>query len=185
MVSLIIGAVLAACGLAFVLLPLLGGPSLAPRGRVGDDRRPMHARGWSDDEATAPGITAVDVLREIEFDRATGKLSDADYGTLKSTYTARALAELRAPTQRGRYGQAGADASNQAARPVCEMCTATSPPDAIYCMRCAHYLGGECPTCHGPVKAPAAQYCSWCGAGLAARDRSEAERREETTAVST
>ena len=34
-------------------------------------------------------------LREIEFDRATGKLSDADYDFLKARYTARALDALR------------------------------------------------------------------------------------------
>ena len=39
---------------------------------------------------------AVDALREIEFDRATGKLSDADYVALKSRYTEQALSAMRA-----------------------------------------------------------------------------------------
>jgi hypothetical protein len=31
--------------------------------------------------------SAIDALREIEFDRATGKLSDDDYAALKTEYT--------------------------------------------------------------------------------------------------
>jgi hypothetical protein len=38
---------------------------------------------------------ALAALREIDFDRATGKLSDGDYERLKATYTAEALAALR------------------------------------------------------------------------------------------
>jgi hypothetical protein len=169
MLPLIVGAVLAACGLAFVLLPLLVGPARLPSSPVAVGRNPARWNQSVDLEDTTSGITAVEVLREIEFDRATGKLSDADYGTLKSTYTARALAELRAPVPRGANGQPGTDTNGHGPRRVCAMCAATSPPDAIYCARCAHYLARECPTCRGPVTLPAARYCSWCGGRLAAR----------------
>ena len=37
-------------------------------------------------------------LREIEFDRATGKLSDADYAELKARYTEQAIAAMRRGT---------------------------------------------------------------------------------------
>ena len=46
--------------------------------------------------AAVEGVSAVEALREIEFDRATGKLSDEDYAELKASYTREALAELRA-----------------------------------------------------------------------------------------
>src|SRR5687767_6663953 len=46
-------------------------------------------------EETPKGI-ALAALKEIEFDRETGKLSDADYQLLKSKYTAAALDALRA-----------------------------------------------------------------------------------------
>ena len=119
----------------------------------------------------------MEVLREIEFDRATGKLSDADYGTLKSAYTARALAELRSPASLDTNARAGAGASGQGLRRVCAMCAATSPPDAIYCARCAHYLARACPACHGPVTLPAARYCSWCGGRLAAREENARQEK--------
>ena len=53
--------------------------------------RPRPARA----PAAAPE-SAIDALREIEFDRATGKLSDDDYAALKAQYTRTALVELRA-----------------------------------------------------------------------------------------
>jgi hypothetical protein len=161
-VALIIGTTLAACGLAFVLMPLLSDPSspATARHRTTVPRRiPRRADGLPDEEEL--GITAVDVLREIEFDRATGKLSDSDYGTLKSTYTARALEELRATRE--------ADTASVTARPsACPICDAPVAEDALYCIKCAHYLTGACPACHGPVSLPAARHCSWCGAALRA-----------------
>ena len=48
-----------------------------------------------DPEETARGV-ALTALKEIEFDRETGKLSDADYIYLKEKYTAAALQALRA-----------------------------------------------------------------------------------------
>jgi hypothetical protein len=46
-------------------------------------------------EETPKGI-ALAALREIEFDRATGKLSDEDYAALKAKYSEEALALIRA-----------------------------------------------------------------------------------------
>ena len=82
MTALLIGAALAVAALVYVLFPLFD--AVAPsRLRVG--RGP----------ALAPE-SAIDALREIEFDRATGKLSDDDYAALKAEYTRTALVELRA-----------------------------------------------------------------------------------------
>jgi hypothetical protein len=185
MLPLIVGTVLAACGLAFVLLPLLTGRLPLPPSAAAQDGGHAGAQGTDEDGGAAAEITAVEVLREIEFDRATGKLSEADYSTLKSTYTARALAELRAPVLRPEDGSPAVDTSAGpgARRLLCPMCAATSPPDAVYCSRCAHFLAGQCPTCHGPVTLPAARYCSWCGARVAARERRTPESRKETTAI--
>ncbi len=85
--ALVIGTVLAIAGLCYVLYPLFYGVPAPVAPRTAD-------RGAS---ATATArAEAVAVLREIEFDRETGKLSDEDYATLKTAYTRDALAELRA-----------------------------------------------------------------------------------------
>jgi hypothetical protein len=86
--ALLIGAALAVAALVYVLFPLFDEVIVTPR-RRGTSR------------AQASSETAIDALREIEFDRATGKLSDDDYASLKATYTRSALAELRAKESHG------------------------------------------------------------------------------------
>ena len=83
-IPLAVGTVLALGGLSLVLSPLINDGSEAatkvkPRVRTGP----------------APEATdgAVAALREIEFDRETGKLSDSDYAELKARYTRAALDE--------------------------------------------------------------------------------------------
>lgn len=49
-----------------------------------------------DDPTLARRDTALAALKEIEFDRATGKLSDEDYEWLRAKYTTEALEALRA-----------------------------------------------------------------------------------------
>ena len=67
-----------------VLQPLLRPRPSARPGRI----EPL------DPEETPKGI-ALAALKEIEFDRETGKLSDTDYEFLKAKYTAEAVEALR------------------------------------------------------------------------------------------
>jgi ribosomal protein L40E len=67
--------------------------------------------------------SAVDALREIEFDKATGKLSDTDYAELKSSYTQRALVMMRSTGS-----------------PVCDTCGARPEPDAQFCSNCGRRI---------------------------------------------
>ena len=57
--------------------------------------RETPARRAADPEETPRGV-ALTALKEIEFDRETGKLSDEDYEFLKRKYTGAALEALRA-----------------------------------------------------------------------------------------
>ena len=156
-VALIIGTVLAIGALAFVLYPLFfeqSVTSVAP---------PRRIESWSDDVAVA-------ALREIEFDRATGKLSDADYAQLKEQYTRDALARMRrAP------GGGAADDELEAAirayraeRPACGRCGPRPEADAIFCSNCGQYLPSRCEQCGERVEEAGARFCSACGHRLAA-----------------
>jgi len=96
-------------------------------------------------------------LREIEFDRATGKLSDEDYATLKARYTTAALAALRE--------DAGGDAAAAGAAAV--QPSGASDVEALIAHRRATLdrqgaATAECPTC-GPRPEADARYCSSCG----------------------
>src|SRR5881394_1246604 len=89
MLELILGILLAAGATYFVLRPILRPPlesaGSEPAGDEGEDPA---------DDMSAQTV-ALRALKEIEFDRATGKLSDQDYDALKAKYTGEALAALR------------------------------------------------------------------------------------------
>ena len=168
MLALVIGTLLAVGALAYVLFPLLfGAPSSAARRR---SRFALPARAGEED--------AVVALREIEFDRETGKLSDADYEELKSRYTARALAAMRArgASAAGNAGAPGApedlvEATVLAYRARLRSCARCGPrpePDAIYCSNCGAYLDERCAGCGRAVEEPGAAFCAGCGRQLAA-----------------
>lgn len=158
-VTLILGAVAATAALAFVLIPMFMGPGAA-------GGRPPN--GVEAVAATEESVRAVDALREIEFDRETGKLSDADYAALKATYTAAALTELRGAEERpvGRVVRSAGAAMPSAWR--CPTCGPRPEMDALFCSNCARYLPGSCATCGAPVVEPAARYCAGCGHRLVA-----------------
>jgi ribosomal protein L40E len=107
--ALLIGTALAVASLCYVLYPLYrAGVSTVPRPSAASGRRQSFA---------------VDALRELEFDRQTGKISDSDYEPLKARYTRQALASMRAGDS-----------------PVCETCGPRPEADAEYCSKCGSAL---------------------------------------------
>jgi ribosomal protein L40E len=109
--ALLLGTALAVASLCYVLYPLY---------RVGVSNVPRASAISRTRESPA-----VDALRELEFDRQTGKISDADYEPLKARYTEQALLAMRA---RG--------------APVCEKCGPRPENDAEFCSKCGAALIG-------------------------------------------
>src|SRR5262245_12272089 len=159
-IALVVGTVLAIAALAFVLYPLFfDAPAARTAGRQG-------GAAWSDDVAA---------LREIEFDRATGKLSDADYAQLKAQYTRQALATMRQSPEGGPELPVGADDEVEAAirayraqRPTCAACGPRPEADASFCSNCGRFLPGACEHCGRHVEETGARFCAACGHRLAA-----------------
>lgn len=170
MLALLVGSVLAIAGLAYVLLPLVR-PDLAPvrEGAVG---------------GTEIEPTAIDALREIEFDQATGKLSAEDYNALRAEYTPLAMAELEASDRasvlaRDEAGsRGGAPAGDDLAERLiaraksratsCPTCGPRPEADALYCSDCGRTLAASCLTCGARVENPQARFCGECGSAIAA-----------------
>ena len=160
MLALVVGTLLAVGTLAFVLYPLIAGP--LPVRRVSIASAPS---------ARSIGHEAVVALREIEFDRVTGKLSDADYAELKTRYTARALAAMRAVTPSASDADDAIEAAVRAYRERLKSCATCGPrpePDAVYCSNCGRYLPGACEGCGASVTESGAAFCARCGRQLAA-----------------
>src|SRR5581483_4192802 len=108
-------------------------------------------------------------------DRATGKLSEADYAELKTRYTREALAAMRRAKNGEAGGVATADDEIEAAirayraeHPSCPVHGPRPEADAVYCSDCGRYLHDRCAGCGAPVVEQDARYCVNCGTRLAA-----------------
>ena len=109
MIALFLGTALAVTSLLYVLYPLF-------RAEPAPIRRTRRI-------GALQSTTAVDALRELEFDRQTGKISPSDYESLKARYTEQAVAVMRA-------GNAA----------ICERCGPRPESDAQYCSNCGAAL---------------------------------------------
>jgi hypothetical protein len=164
MLELILGILLAAGATYFVLLPILR-PSaeLASGDAAGDE-------GEDPADDMSPQTVALRALKEIEFDRATGKLSDTDYEQLKAKYTEQALAALRGEGSPGTREPRAIARGQKTAGLTCPEHGARPEPDAVFCSDCGRRLGtarGYCARC-GTALEDDARYCNRCGARVAA-----------------
>jgi hypothetical protein len=138
-------------------------------------------------DQTPKGI-ALAALKEIEFDRATGKLSEDDYEFLKARYSKQALVAIEADERSAApAGDALAlahatddvesliGARTRAIRaaaasgaPTCPTCGPRPEPDAIFCSDCsARLVAGACGQCGAPMEA-GSRFCDRCGSRAAA-----------------
>jgi hypothetical protein len=162
-------ALVALVALWLVLRPLLGPP-----------KAPDLVEEPLDQEETPKGVALL-ALKEIEFDRETGKLSDADYQYLKDKYTAEALERLRAEEASGVPGDVeamiahrvralrSAAATTPPGAPACYSCGPRPEPDAMYCSSCGGRLpsSAACARC-GTALSADSRFCEGCGNRVAA-----------------
>lgn len=173
--ELIAGILVALAALALVLEPLVrtAAPVFTSSDHTLDDLD------FTDiEESESPKVQALLALKEIEFDRATGKLSETDYAALKARYAGQAMAAIKAEEQIS----AGADAGDAAeaaiqraragARSVCPTCGPRPETGATFCSSCGRTLTatpshGRCSSCGEPIP-PGAKFCANCGVVIAA-----------------
>lgn len=141
MLELLAGVAVAVAALALVLEPLVRPPGLEALGAPDEpDDAPMA-------ESDSLKVQALLALKEIEFDRATGKLSDDDYNELKA-----------------RYGRDALAAMDVEERQTAVVADSDDPAEAL--IRSARKDLQVCPHC-GPRPETGAAFCSECGRPLA------------------
>jgi NADH pyrophosphatase NudC (nudix superfamily) len=182
MLELIAGVIVAFVAVGLVLEPLVTGRAARPVQAEADEVE------FADiEESESPKVQALLALREIEFDRATGKLSDEDYDRLKSKYSRLALDAMDAEEagEPGAVSDAAEELIRQAARgKTCPNCGPRPEADAAFCSECGSRLtepaakaaavGPFCTNC-GSAFPQGAKFCGECGA--------KAEPSEGVTAV--
>jgi hypothetical protein len=176
--EMVAGLLVALAALAMVLEPLaLAGSATAatPREAADDDLELEDVT-----ESDSPKVKALLALREIEFDRATGKLAEEDYVRLKARYESQAIEAIRAEEQSARQeARPASDRAEEAirrARPegrrTCPTCGPRPESNAVYCSGCGRSLvaapsAARCRVC-GAVLAQGAKFCPECGGAIAA-----------------
>lgn len=93
-------------------------------------------------------------LKELEFDRAMGKIDEADFTEMRARLRARAIRlmqqlegtstyrEIIERDLRGRLEAAGAREGGRAEAPACARCATVNETDARFCKMCGHALRG-------------------------------------------
>jgi hypothetical protein len=127
-------------------------------------------------------------IKELEFDRAMGKIAEGDFTEMRDRLRARAVRLLRdldgatayrarieadlaaraATTSPATAGESGSTAPSPG--PQCPACSAQAGPDARFCTRCGAPLRAQpadriCRDC-GTANEPDARFCKQCGTAL-------------------
>jgi len=158
LVELTLAVLLATGAVYFVLRPIF---RVTPSGSEGGE-----GEGDDSEEDQSPRAVALRALKEIEFDRATGKLSDADYDALKKQYTGMALDALREAGPSHAFPLPASPIPH----PACPIHGPSSEIGARFCPECGRRLSaahGFCARC-GAALESGAHYCNACGARVAA-----------------
>jgi hypothetical protein len=153
-VGILIGVALALIAAFIVVQPLLHAAS----GRTIDAAVPLFSDSDDeDDPLLARRDRALAALKEIDFDRATGKLSDTDYEELKAEFSQEALEAIRAADAAAAPTVHAAGPADEAVEALIASAASPAAPAARrFCLECGSALDS------------AKKFCLQCGAPIGA-----------------
>ncbi|MDE2762918.1 MAG: hypothetical protein OXQ94_00535 [Gemmatimonadota bacterium] len=140
--SVLIGGVLLAAGvMLFILEPVFSGKGA-----------PLYDGDDAYDDGAARRRVALTALRDLEYDRATGKLDEDDYGRLRTELSHEALAHLGEEEGGGDGGRGPDRASRELEEEIAQLRRAIR--EGMQCSGCEH------------LNRSGARFCARCGEGL-------------------
>ena len=148
---------LAMVGMTIATMVLLGYPLLRSR--------PEEAAEEGTDELDLRKRSIYQDIKELEFDRETGKVAETDYESMRAGYEAEAAQVLEVMDRKaGKREEAG-----------CPDCGEVPPSGARFCPSCGRELARFCPSCGRPAAA-GDRFCGACGLPISAP---ESEKRSK------
>ncbi len=158
-------ATLGAVVVAFVLFPIFASEAPDP---IGLDETQSELR---DLEEKKDQILSN--IKDLDFEKASGKLSDADYESSRNDYVAQVSAVITridelAP-QREQEPKKKILAKSKKAAPeskaetiACASCGEANPKSSKFCLDCGRPFEAQCGAC-GETLPPKAKFCNACG----------------------
>jgi hypothetical protein len=151
--GILLGTLLALVAAYIVLQPLLHAAS----GRVVEEAVPLFSDSDDeDDPALARRDRALAALKEIDFDRATGKLSDTDYEQLKAQFSQEALDAIKAADSAAAPAAPVGAPADDAVEALIAAAQNPAPAGRRFCLECGSALDSAkkfCLQCGAPVGA--------------------------------
>ena len=149
-------ATLGAIVVGFVLFPVFT--------TAGSKLEPLSPRDRERLDLAEKKAQLYEAIQDLDFEKASGKLGEADYETARSDYLAQVaavMAKLDELKPNPGAPEAPADAGQPGAR-RCAGCGTTSSATAKFCIECGEPLLRACASCGEPL-GQNARFCSECG----------------------
>ena len=158
-------ATLGATVVAFVLYPVFAESRVGGLGNLGETEREI-----LDLEEKKSRLYAA--LTDLDFEKESGKVSEADYQTARSDYLAQVggiLARLDALAPRRGEKKKSGKPSNEAPAKRCASCSEPSPESAKFCIHCGAAFSPSQAVCEacGEKLPKDARFCMGCGKKVA------------------
>ena len=172
--TLLFLAALAAGVVLFILFPVFA--------RYEEVSKPPTADARERKSLTEQKERLYEAVKDLDFEHGAGKLSDADYQSVRSDLVSQAAAviaqldEMIETTETkeepaDKFVPAEAPVNDVAAAdgPTCSSCERINPPDARFCLQCGARIGAppSCPEC-GTELPKEARFCTSCGVAIPA-----------------
>ena len=158
-------ATLAVVVVAFVLHPVFA--ASAPAGAlVATDKVTRELYDLEDKK-----MRLYDALQDLEFEKDSGKISDADFESARTDYLAQvsqviARMDEIAPTAKKTAKAKPKKKSKQADEVACASCGESNPKSSKFCLECGAAFGVQCASC-GESLPDGAKFCNECGEKVA------------------